>query len=290
MRAAQSGLVAQAGPAARKLCLLSRCRPLPPPDMAFLHRLSHLHPAPTISSPPPPALSRLLNPHLLPTTARARHLLLLRRHFAFSSAEEAAAERRLRIEPPLHALRRDSPPPQDPNGPRLPDTTSAFVGPRLSLHNRVQSLIRSGDLDGASATARAAVSSRVRPTVFTCNAVGAAPPATTTPSGSLGSSSAAPTSSPTTPSSSPTARPAVSTPRWRSTAIYLNLRPSPPHQSPTATSPRASSLPAASATPLTFSTRCSTAAPVLTPLSTTTSSPDTSTLVIGTRPSSSSMR
>ncbi|KAF8016104.1 hypothetical protein BT93_H1590 [Corymbia citriodora subsp. variegata] len=100
------------------------------------------------------------------------------RSFAFSSAEEAAAERRrrkrrLRIEPPLHALRRDNypPPPRDPNAPRLPDSTSALVGPRLNLHNRVQSLIRAGDLDAASAVARHSVFSNTRPTVFTCNAI-----------------------------------------------------------------------------------------------------------------------
>ncbi|KAI5010111.1 hypothetical protein ZWY2020_012248 [Hordeum vulgare] len=118
--------------------------------------------------------------HLAPHPQTAP-LFPLARHFAFSSAEEAAAERRrrkrrLRIEPPLHALRRDPstpPPPRDPNAPRLPDTTSSLVGPRLSLHNRVQALIRSGDLDGAAAASRAAVSSRVRPTVFTCNAVAA---------------------------------------------------------------------------------------------------------------------
>ncbi|QHO25248.1 hypothetical protein HN51_048657 [Arachis hypogaea] len=101
------------------------------------------------------------------------------RSFAFSSAEEAAAERRrrkrrLRIEPPLNAIR---PPPhqsaasRDPNAPRLPDSTSALVGPRLSLHNRVQSLIRAGDLDAASAVARHSVFSVTRPTVFTCNAI-----------------------------------------------------------------------------------------------------------------------
>ncbi|KAF6174569.1 hypothetical protein GIB67_006221 [Kingdonia uniflora] len=104
--------------------------------------------------------------------------------FAFSSAEEAAAERRrrkrrLRIEPPLSAIRRDSSPlnprPRpDPNAPRLPDSTSALVGPRLNLHNRVQSHIRAGDLDEASAMARHAVFSSTRPTVFTCNAVIAA--------------------------------------------------------------------------------------------------------------------
>ncbi|XP_052110226.1 pentatricopeptide repeat-containing protein At1g10270 [Arachis duranensis] len=104
------------------------------------------------------------------------------RSFAFSSAEEAAAERRrrkrrLRIEPPLNAIR---PPPhqstasRDPNAPRLPDSTSALVGPRLSLHNRVQSLIRAGDLDAASAVARHSVFSVTRPTVFTCNAIIAA--------------------------------------------------------------------------------------------------------------------
>ncbi|GAB4846810.1 Pentatricopeptide repeat-containing protein At1g10270 [Ancistrocladus abbreviatus] len=101
------------------------------------------------------------------------------RSLAYSSAEEAAAERRrrkrrLRIEPPLYALRRDpnAPrPPPDPNAPRLPDSTSSLVGPRLNLHNRVQSLIRAGDLDNASAVARQAVFSNTRPTVFTCNAI-----------------------------------------------------------------------------------------------------------------------
>ncbi|KAJ7946530.1 Pentatricopeptide repeat [Quillaja saponaria] len=100
------------------------------------------------------------------------------RFFAYSSAEEAAAERRrrkrrLRIEPPFNAIR----PPlsshagRDPNAPKLPDSTSKLVGPRLSLHNRVQSLIRAGDLDAASAVSRHSVFSRTRPTVFTCNAI-----------------------------------------------------------------------------------------------------------------------
>ncbi|KAK7328350.1 hypothetical protein VNO77_22454 [Canavalia gladiata] len=103
------------------------------------------------------------------------------RSYAFSSAEEAAAERRrrkrrLRIEPPLNAIRPppQQRPPRDPNAPRLPDSTSALVGPRLSLHNRVQSLIRAGDLDAASAIARHSVFSVTRPTVFTCNAIIAA--------------------------------------------------------------------------------------------------------------------
>ncbi|KAK9069644.1 hypothetical protein SSX86_011548 [Deinandra increscens subsp. villosa] len=98
------------------------------------------------------------------------------RSFAFSSAEEAAAERRrrkrrLRIEPPLHALRTDPNAPRPRRDPNQPDTTSALVGPRLSLHNRVQSLIRAGDLDNASVVARQSVFSSTRPTVFTCNAI-----------------------------------------------------------------------------------------------------------------------
>ncbi|RHN43631.1 putative tetratricopeptide-like helical domain-containing protein [Medicago truncatula] len=113
-----------------------------------------------------------------PTTVSP--IFITTRSFAFSSAEEAAAERRrrkrrLRIEPPLNAIR---PPPQhqprDPNAPRLPDSTSSLVGPRLSLHNRVQSLIRADDLDAASAAARHSVFSSTRPTVFTCNAIIAA--------------------------------------------------------------------------------------------------------------------
>ncbi|KAA0043018.1 ACT11D09.4 [Cucumis melo var. makuwa] len=131
-----------------------------------------------------PALTTIapLNHHIPPSSQTSSPIsLLLARSFSFSSAEEAAAERRrrkrrLRIEPPLHALRRDNyPPPQrDPNAPRLPDSTSALVGPRLNLHNRVQSLIRAGDLDAASSVARHSVFSNTRPTVFTCNAIIAA--------------------------------------------------------------------------------------------------------------------
>ncbi|KAL0375915.1 UNVERIFIED_CONTAM: Pentatricopeptide repeat-containing protein [Sesamum calycinum] len=116
-------------------------------------------------------------------TAPASAPFVPQRSYGFSSAEEAAAERRrrkrrLRIEPPLYALR---PNPQTPPGnannpdkPRLPDSTSALVGPRLNLHNRVQSLIRAGDLDSASYVARQSVFQSVRPTVFTCNAIIAA--------------------------------------------------------------------------------------------------------------------
>ncbi|KAF5187446.1 Pentatricopeptide repeat-containing protein [Thalictrum thalictroides] len=76
-----------------------------------------------------------------------------------------------RIQPPLHALQRDPNTPRPPGDPRLPDSTSNLVGPRLNLHNRVQALIRGGDLDAASVTARQAIFSKCRPTVFTCNAV-----------------------------------------------------------------------------------------------------------------------
>ncbi|KAL0697551.1 LOW QUALITY PROTEIN: hypothetical protein Bca4012_053673 [Brassica carinata] len=107
------------------------------------------------------------------------HPTIPHRTLTFSSAEEAANERRrlkrrLRIEPPLHALHRSpsSPPPK--RDPRLPDSTSSLVGPRLNLHNRVQSLIRASDLDAALKLARQSVFSRTRPTVFTCNAIIAA--------------------------------------------------------------------------------------------------------------------
>ncbi|GAB2229805.1 hypothetical protein Droror1_Dr00014061 [Drosera rotundifolia] len=130
-------------------------------------------------------LHRLLRlRHLFTTTTPPKTLTLIPqiRTLAFSSAEEAAAERRrrkrrLRMDPPLHALRRDPTaprPPPDPKAALLPDSTSALVGPRLNLHNRVQSLIRAGDLNSASAIARQAVFSSIRPTVFTCNAIMAA--------------------------------------------------------------------------------------------------------------------
>ncbi|XP_044462172.1 pentatricopeptide repeat-containing protein At1g10270-like [Mangifera indica] len=132
------------------------------------HNLTHDSATPQINSNP--------NPNPSPISAPT-----LTRTYAFSSAEEAAAERRrrkrrLRIEPPLHALRPNPTRPvaRDPNAPRLPDSTSALVGPRLNLHNRVQSLIRAGDLDAASYLARQAVFSSTRPTVFTCNAIIAA--------------------------------------------------------------------------------------------------------------------
>ncbi|XP_044489816.1 pentatricopeptide repeat-containing protein At1g10270-like [Mangifera indica] len=139
---------------------------------AVLHR-HHFHNL--TNDPPTPLINPNPNPDPSPISAP------LTRTYGFSSAEEAAAERRrrkrrLRIEPPLHAIRPNPthPPARDPNAPRLPDSTSALVGPRLSLHNRVQSLIRAGDLDAASYLVRQAVFSNTRPTVFTCNAIIAA--------------------------------------------------------------------------------------------------------------------
>ncbi|KAI3448374.1 hypothetical protein Pfo_005039 [Paulownia fortunei] len=130
------------------------------------------------------ASSAATNHFQFPTsTAASSTPFVPQRSYGFSSAEEAAAERRrrkrrLRIEPPLYALRPNPPttPPNanNPDKPRLPDSTSALVGPRLNLHNRVQSLIRAGDLDSASYVARQSVFQSLRPTVFTCNAIIAA--------------------------------------------------------------------------------------------------------------------
>ncbi|KAJ7967952.1 Pentatricopeptide repeat-containing protein family [Quillaja saponaria] len=127
---------------------------------------------------PSPPLTLSLIHHTQATNSYPNPIRPTYRFFAFSSAEEAAAERRrrkrrLRIEPPLNAIRTPltSNADRDPNARRLPDSTSQLVGARLSLHNRVQSLIRAGDLDSASAVARHSVFSRIRPTVFTCNAI-----------------------------------------------------------------------------------------------------------------------
>ncbi|KAG9440974.1 hypothetical protein H6P81_021139 [Aristolochia fimbriata] len=127
-------------------------------------------------------LLRPLTKHYPPVVGFGK-LLNISRSFAFSTPEEAAAERRRRkhrlgIWTPSGILR------PDPNYARphpnalsesdpmpLPETTSALTGPRLNLHNRVRNLIRSGDVDSASTTARQALFSRTRPTVYTCNAV-----------------------------------------------------------------------------------------------------------------------
>ncbi|XP_073124075.1 pentatricopeptide repeat-containing protein At1g10270-like [Henckelia pumila] len=139
------------------------------PNFQYSSKFSN-HFQPTISSPNNPTV----NPASYSVPVRS---------YGFSSAEEAAAERRrrkrrLRIEPPLYALRPNptyAPPnANDPDKPKLPDSTSALVGNRLNLHNRVQSLIRAGDLVSASYVVRQSVFQSVRPTVFTCNAIIAA--------------------------------------------------------------------------------------------------------------------
>lgn len=113
-------------------------------------------------------LRRMSPPHttISPQTPTQNPAYLLPiRTFAITFAQEAAAlrarrERRLRVTP------------LDANAPRLPESPSALVGPRLKLHKRVKSLIRSGDLEKATEVARRSVfSSNTGPTVFTCNAI-----------------------------------------------------------------------------------------------------------------------
>lgn len=110
------------------------------------------------------------------------------RLFSFATPEEAAAERRkrkrrLRIEPPLSALRHQQSPqprpppsatPQNPNAPKLPEPLSALSGNRLNLHNRILKLIRENDLDEAALLTRHSIYSNCRPTIYTCNSVMAA--------------------------------------------------------------------------------------------------------------------
>ncbi|XP_022141333.1 pentatricopeptide repeat-containing protein At3g49240 [Momordica charantia] len=106
------------------------------------------------------------------------------RFLSFASPEEAAAERRrrkrrLRIEPPLSsssATRPQSQPPkpqspQNPNAPKLPEHISALSGNRLTLHNRILTLIRQNDLEEAALFTRHSIYSNCRPTIFTVNAV-----------------------------------------------------------------------------------------------------------------------
>ncbi|KAG6412621.1 hypothetical protein SASPL_125304 [Salvia splendens] len=136
------------------------------------------------------ALSKpsFLNQLLRALTASRRHAppqaYLPLRHFSFATPEEAAAERRkrkrrLRIEPPLSALRhqqqpRSAPAPQNPNAPKLPEPVSALFGSRLNLHNKILTLIRENDLEEAALFTRHSVYSNCRPTIYTCNAVMAA--------------------------------------------------------------------------------------------------------------------
>ncbi|KAF6140816.1 hypothetical protein GIB67_042229 [Kingdonia uniflora] len=110
------------------------------------------------------------------------------RLLSFATPEEAAAERRrrkrrLRIEPPLNALRHHQQPqrrPQNPiptsnpNAPKLPDSFGVLTGNRLKLHQRILTLIRENDLEEAALYSRHSIYSNCKPTVFTCNAVLAA--------------------------------------------------------------------------------------------------------------------
>ncbi|KAI3751154.1 hypothetical protein L2E82_22200 [Cichorium intybus] len=108
------------------------------------------------------------------------------RHLSFATPEDAAAERRrrkrrLRIEPPLNALRsntqsqpRPTPAPTNPNAPKIPEHVSVLTGKRLELHNRILKLIRENDLQEAVLLTRHSVYSNCKPTIFTCNAVMAA--------------------------------------------------------------------------------------------------------------------
>ncbi|KVI07077.1 hypothetical protein Ccrd_014556 [Cynara cardunculus var. scolymus] len=109
------------------------------------------------------------------------------RQLSFATPEDAAAERRrrkrrLRIEPPLNALRsntqsqpRPTPSPNaNPNAPKIPEHVSALTGNRLNLHNRILKLIRENDLQEAVLLTRHSVYSNCKPTIFTCNAVMAA--------------------------------------------------------------------------------------------------------------------
>ncbi|KAH6760494.1 Pentatricopeptide repeat superfamily protein [Perilla frutescens var. frutescens] len=124
--------------------------------------------------------SRLTRPHAPP------RVYLPVRHFSFATPEEAAAERRkrkrrLRIEPPLSALRqqqqqqsRPAQAPQNPNAPKLPEPVSTLSGSRLNLHNKILKLIRENDLEEAALYTRHSVYSNCRPTIYTCNAVMAA--------------------------------------------------------------------------------------------------------------------
>ncbi|KAK1441468.1 hypothetical protein QVD17_07379 [Tagetes erecta] len=107
------------------------------------------------------------------------------RHLSFATPEDAAAERRrrkrrLRIEPPLNALRSNTQsqprpnPNSNPNAPKIPEHVSVLTGNRLNLHNRILKLIRENDLQEAVLLTRHSVYSNCKPAIFTCNAVMAA--------------------------------------------------------------------------------------------------------------------
>jgi hypothetical protein len=99
-----------------------------------------------------------LNPQTLTLTPLLNHLqnsnteyqTTSTRGFALLSAEEAGKL-------PLHRF--------------YPDWRPGWVAPRWKLDDCVISLIRSGDLDAASAVACYSVLSNIRPTVCTCNKI-----------------------------------------------------------------------------------------------------------------------
>lgn len=90
-----------------------------------------------------------------------------------AAAERRRRKRKLRIDPPLSALQRnrDYARQQAQRNPNLPESINVLVGDRLSLHNRIQTLCRAGKLQEAIEGVKAAMFSRIRPTVFTCNSV-----------------------------------------------------------------------------------------------------------------------
>ncbi|KAJ0458326.1 putative tetratricopeptide-like helical domain superfamily [Helianthus annuus] len=132
------------------------------------------------------ALSKPTFFHHLKTLIRTHHPLPRTlpplRHLSYATPEDAAAERRrrkrrLRIEPPLNALRSPTQPRPtptantNPNAPKLPEHVSLLTGNRLNLHNRILKLIRENDLQEAVLLTRHSVYSNCKPTIFTCNAV-----------------------------------------------------------------------------------------------------------------------
>ncbi|GLJ08917.1 hypothetical protein SUGI_0098590 [Cryptomeria japonica] len=88
-----------------------------------------------------------------------------------AAAERRARKRALRVDPPMSALQRNRYGPPKPHDPNMPEPINVLVGDRLSLHNRLQSLSRSGKLDEALVAARQAQYSRIRPTIFTYNSL-----------------------------------------------------------------------------------------------------------------------
>ncbi|GLJ44719.1 hypothetical protein SUGI_0940370 [Cryptomeria japonica] len=88
-----------------------------------------------------------------------------------AAAERRARKRKLRVDPPMSALQRNRYGPPKPHDPNMPEPINVLVGDRLSLHNRLQALSRSGKLDDALVAARQAQFARIRPTIFTYNSL-----------------------------------------------------------------------------------------------------------------------